>query len=85
MPKEKKVNKISLISFGSLLAYSAYVWLLKVRPAAEVGTHAYVNPFIAILFGGLLGNENVSIIQLIGLIVILLGMTMINRKCLFNS
>ena len=71
MPKEKKVNKISLISFGSLLAYSAYVWLLKVRPAAEVGV--------------LLGNENVSIIQLIGLIVILLGMTMINRKCLFNS
>ena len=51
MPKEKKVNKISLISFGSLLAYSAYVWLLKVRPAAEVGTYAYVNPFIAILFG----------------------------------
>lgn len=85
MPKEKKVNKIYLISFGSLLAYSAYVWLLKVRPAAEVGTHAYVNPFIAILFGVLLGNENVSIIQLIGLIVILLGMTMINRKCLFNS
>lgn len=87
MPKEKKVNKISLIyliSFGSLLAYSAYVWLLKVRPAAEVGTHTYVNPFIAILFGVLLGNESVSIIQLIGLIVILLGMTMINRKCLFN-
>ena len=88
MPKEKKVNKISLIyliSFGSLLAYSAYVWLLKVRPAAEVGTHTYVNPFIAILFGVLLGNESVSIIPLIGLIVILLGMTMINRKCLFNS
>ena len=85
MPKEKKVNKISLISFGSLLAYSAYVWLLKVRPVAEVGTYAYVNPFIAILFGVLLGNESVSIIWLIGLIVILLGMTMINRKCLFNS
>ena len=85
MPKEKKVNKIYLISFGSLLANSAYVWLLKVRPAAEVGTHAYVNPLIAILFGVLLGNESVSIIQLIGLIVILLGMTMINRKCLFNS
>ena len=79
------LSLIYLISFGSLLAYSAYVWLLKVRPAAEVGTHAYVNPFIAILFGVLLGNESVSIIQLIGLIVILLGMTMINRKCLFNS
>lgn len=40
-----------LIVFGSLLAYSAYVWLLKVRPAAEVTTHAYVNPFVAVLFG----------------------------------
>lgn len=44
------LSLIYLISFGSLLAYSVYVWLLKVRPAAEVGTHAYVNPFIAILF-----------------------------------
>ena len=33
-----------LILFGSLMAYSAYVWLLKIRPTTEVGTHAYVNP-----------------------------------------
>lgn len=85
MPEEKKVNKISLIYLISFGSYSVYVWLLKVRPAAEVGTHAYINPFIAILFRVLLGNESVSIIWLIGLIVILLGMTMINRKCLFNS
>lgn len=69
-----------LIIFGSLLAYSAYVWLLKVRPAAEVGTHAYVNPFIAVLLGVFLGNEQVSSIQISGLLIILLGVMLTGRK-----
>lgn len=69
-----------LITFGSLLAYSAYVWLLKVRPAAEVGTHAYVNPFIAVLLGVLLGEEQVTVVQISGLLVILLGVMLISRK-----
>lgn len=69
-----------LIVFGSLLAYSAYVWLLKVRPAMEVGTHAYVNPFIAVLLGMFLGNEHVTVVQMSGLAVILLGVMLISRK-----
>lgn len=69
-----------LIVFGSLLAYSAYVWLLKVRPATEVGTHAYVNPFIAVLLGVFLGDEQVSFVQIIGLFIILLGVMMIGRQ-----
>ena len=71
---------LSLLYFGSLLAYSAYVWLLKVRPAAEVGTHAYVDPFIAVLLGVFLGNEQVTFIQVSGLLVILLGVMLISRK-----
>jgi drug/metabolite transporter (DMT)-like permease len=69
-----------LIVFGSLLAYSAYVWLLKVRPATEVGTHAYVNPFIAVLLGVVLGHEHVTLIQISGLVIILLGVMLISRK-----
>lgn len=69
-----------LIVFGSLLAYSAYVWLLKVRPATEVATHAYVNPFIAVFFGTVFGREDVTWIQIVGLIIILLSVTLINRK-----
>lgn len=69
-----------LIIFGSLLAYSAYVWLLKVRPATEVGTHAYVNPFIAVLLGVMLGNEHVTFIQISGLLIIMLGILLISRK-----
>lgn len=67
-----------LIVFGSLLTYSAYVWLLKC-PATEVGTHAYVNPFIAVLLGIFLGNEQVTVVQVCGLGIILLGVMLISR------
>ena len=69
-----------LIVFGSILAYSAYVWLLKVRPATEVGTHAYVNPFIAVFIGMTLGKEHVTYIQMVGLVVILLSVMLISRR-----
>lgn len=69
-----------LVFFGSILAYSAYVWLLKVRPATEVATHAYVNPFVAVFLGITLGNENVTWMQILGLITILISVMMINQK-----
>ena len=68
-----------LIVFGSLFAYSAYVWLLKVRPAIEVATHAYVNPFIAVFFGKTFGKELISIVQIVGLVIILLSVMLVNR------
>jgi drug/metabolite transporter (DMT)-like permease len=69
-----------LIVCGSLLAYSAYVWLLKVRPATEVATHAYVNPFIAVFFGAVFGHETITRIQIAGLIIILLSVMLIGRS-----
>lgn len=68
-----------LIVFGSLLAYSAYVWLLKVRPATEVATHAYVNPVVAVVIGGL-GGETVTAVQLLGLALILSSVMLVNKK-----
>ena len=69
-----------LVVFGSIFAYSAYVWLLKVRPATEVGTHAYVNPFIAVFIGMTLGHEHVTYIQMAGLVIILLSVMLISRR-----
>lgn len=80
VPTSAWLSLIYLIIFGSILAYSAYVWLLKVRPATEVGTHAYVNPFIAVLLGTTLGHEQVTFLQIAGLIIILLGVMLISRK-----
>ena len=73
------LSLIYLVTFGSLLAYSAYVWLLKVRPATEVATHAYVNPVVAVVIGGL-GGEDITLIQLIGLAVILCSVMLVNKK-----
>lgn len=69
-----------LIVFGSMMAYTAYIWLLRVRPATEVATHAYVNPVVAVVIGAGLGHENVTLIQLAGLAVILISVMMVNRK-----
>jgi len=71
---------IYLITLGAVFAYSAYVWLLKVRPASEVGTHAYVNPFVAVFLGITFGNEHVTILQIVGLIIILASVALIGKK-----
>ena len=46
-----------LIVFGSLVAFSAYSWLLRVAPASRVGTHAYVNPLVAVALGWSVAGE----------------------------
>jgi drug/metabolite transporter (DMT)-like permease len=50
-----------LVIFGSLIAYSAYVWLLTVSTPARVGTYAYVNPVIALLLGWALAGEAIGL------------------------
>lgn len=42
---------------GGVLAYSAYVWLLRVQPAARVATYAFVNPVVAVVLGWALAGE----------------------------
>lgn len=67
-----------LIFFGSIAAFSAYVWLLQVRPAMQVSTHAYVNPVVAVLLGVFFANEHISLLQILGLITILGSVSIIN-------
>jgi drug/metabolite transporter (DMT)-like permease len=49
-----------LVLFGSIIAYSSYVWLLQVAPTELVGTYAYVNPVIAVALGALFLNEAIT-------------------------
>jgi len=67
-----------LVVFGSIAAYTAYVWLLQVRPATQVSTHAYVNPVVAVLLGVFFASENISFLQITGLVVILVSVLLIN-------
>ncbi|MDP9179295.1 MAG: EamA family transporter, partial [Gemmatimonadota bacterium] len=52
---------IYLIIFGSLAAFSAYVWLLKVSTPAKVATYAYVNPVVALFLGWAFVGERLSL------------------------
>jgi drug/metabolite transporter (DMT)-like permease len=49
-----------LIIFGSLIAYTAYVWLLGRMPATRVASHAYVNPIVALALGYFFGGEIIT-------------------------
>lgn len=69
-----------LVICGSVMAYTAYIWLLKVRPATEVATHAYVNPVVAVCIGAGFGGEQVTLVQLCGLAVILLSVMLVGLK-----
>lgn len=73
-------NVLYLVVLGSVCAYTSYVWLLKVRPATEVATHAYVNPLIGILLGACIGGEAISLTQWGGLVVILSSLFLVNSN-----
>ncbi len=67
-----------LVVFGSIIAYSAYIWLLNVRPATEVSTYAYVNPIVAVLLSMFLTDEVITSLQITGLVIILSSVLLIN-------
>lgn len=68
-----------LAAFGSIVAFSAYVWLLQnVRPALAT-SYAYVNPPIAVLLGALLLDERFGISAIGAMAVILAGVLIITR------
>jgi drug/metabolite transporter (DMT)-like permease len=49
-----------LIGFGSILAFTAYTWLLAHVPATTAGTYAYVNPIVAVALGAILLSEPIT-------------------------
>jgi len=66
-----------LIVFGSLIGFSAFVWLLRVSTPARVSTYAYVNPAVAVLLGWALAGEPLSARTLLAALVIVAGVVLI--------
>ena len=66
-----------LVLFGSLVGFTAYIWLLKVSTPAKVSTYAYVNPVVAVLLGWLFANEPLSMRTLLAAAVIIAGVALI--------
>jgi drug/metabolite transporter (DMT)-like permease len=71
---------IYLVVFGSLLAFTAYVWLLANAPISKVATYAYVNPVVAIFLGWLILSERITATTLVGAAVIVASVAFIVRK-----
>lgn len=66
-----------LIVFGSMVAFTAYIWLLKNVPPARAATYAYVNPVIAVFLGWSLGNETITVTMLVAASMIIGAVIMI--------
>lgn len=68
-----------LTMFGSIVAFSAYMWLLRhVRPAAA-GTYAYVNPVVALILGSWLADEAFTRPMLVGTVIIVAAVVLVQR------
>lgn len=67
-----------LIVAGSIVGFTAYVWLLHYESPTKVGTYAYVNPVVAVAVGYLLGGEAVGLRTLFGTLLVLVSVVTIN-------
>lgn len=68
---------IYLAIFGSILAFSAYTWLLRNTKPSVVSTYAYVNPFVAVLLGAVLLSEPVTGGMAVAAVLIIAGVALI--------
>ena len=66
-----------LVVFGSLIAFSAYVWLLRASTPARVSTYAYVNPVVAVLLGAAFAGEALTVRMIVAAAVIVSGVALI--------
>ncbi|MDZ4772592.1 MAG: EamA family transporter [Planctomycetota bacterium] len=65
-----------LLVAGSLVGFTAYIWLLRNTTAARAATYAYVNPIVAVILGAWLASEEITWRRLVGAGVVLLGVVL---------
>ena len=66
-----------LIVAGSIMGFTAYIWLIHHQSPTKVGTYAYVNPVVAVLIGYFLGGEPLGARTILGTLFILLSVIVI--------
>ena len=71
---------VYLVTFGSVVGYTAYVWLLDNAPLGTVATYAYVNPVVAIALGALVLHESLSWTVGLGAILVLACVAVVVRR-----
>jgi drug/metabolite transporter (DMT)-like permease len=62
-----------LVVGASIVAFTAYVWLLGHEPATRVASYAYVNPVVALVLGSVFGGEKLTSQVILGMVFVLAG------------
>jgi drug/metabolite transporter (DMT)-like permease len=68
---------VYLIVAGSIIGFTAYLWLLHHESPTKVGTYAYVNPVVAVLLGYFLGSEPLGVRTILGTLFVLISVVVI--------
>jgi drug/metabolite transporter (DMT)-like permease len=71
------LSLLYLIVAGSIIAFTAYVWLIHHESPTKVGTYAYVNPVVAVLIGYFLGGEALGLRTILGTLLVLISVVVI--------
>ncbi|MCW2529378.1 MAG: EamA family transporter [Pseudonocardiales bacterium] len=71
------LSLVYLILFGSLVAFTAYIWVFANAPSSLVTTYAYVNPVVAVTLGVSLNNESLSMVEMVGAAVIVVAVGLV--------
>lgn len=74
-----------LVVFGSLVGYTAYIYLLEHVPVAKVATYAYINPVVAVLLGAVVLHERLVPIEYAGMVFILLAVYLVTSSKLASA
>jgi drug/metabolite transporter (DMT)-like permease len=75
--REAWLSLLYLIIAGSIVGFTAYVWLIHHESPTKVGTYAYVNPVVAVLLGYLLGGETLGLRTILGTLFVLISVVVI--------
>jgi drug/metabolite transporter (DMT)-like permease len=71
------LSLLYLIVAGSILGFTAYVWLIHHESPTKVGTYAYVNPVVAVLVGYFQGGEALGVRTILGTLLVLISVVVI--------
>ncbi|MFL5565266.1 MAG: EamA family transporter [Gemmatimonadaceae bacterium] len=74
---ESIVGLAYLITFGSLLGFTSYIWLLDKVSPARLGTYAYVNPIVAVLLGWAVAGERLSARTVVAAVIVICAVALI--------
>lgn len=79
IPLRAAIALLYLIVGGSLIAFTAYVWLLARMPATRVASHAYVNPVVAVALGYFVAGEELTTRMLVASLLVVFSVFLILR------